>query len=430
MKFTTQYSPTLSGNIKVPGDKSISHRSIMLGSLANGTTTITGFLRGEDALATMQAFKDMGVEIIDKGDQIIIHGVGLHGLTAPKHSLDLGNSGTAVRLMSGILAGQDFSTTLVGDESLSGRPMNRVITPLTKMGAQIQSNEGKLPLKVTGTELQHIHYDMPVASAQVKSCVLLAGLYASGVTSVTEPEVTRDHSERMLRGFGVKVTKKNNTISLTPSELTATNITVPSDISSAAFFMVAASIAQDADITLQGVNINPTRTGVIDILRLMGADITLTNEQEIGGEVLADIRVKSSTLNGITVPPHLVPLAIDEFPVLFIAMSQANGTSTVTNAQELKVKECDRIEVMAEGLSKLGITNTTTNDGIIIEGGTFSAPTSEIESHHDHRISMAFAIASCACEHQIVINGVDNVATSFPNFKELCRSIGMQILTI
>jgi 3-phosphoshikimate 1-carboxyvinyltransferase len=428
MQFIVNHSPKLSGKIKVPGDKSISHRSIMLGSLAEGTTKITGFLRGDDALATMQAFRDMGVEIIDNDDEIIIYGVGLHGLKAPSQPLDLGNSGTAIRLICGVLAGQNFSATLIGDESLSKRPMGRIITPLKQMGVDIDSNDGKLPLVINGKgKTQAIDYKMPMASAQVKSCVLLAGLYADDKTCVREPEITRDHSERMLNGFGVQVTHNDDKICLTPNKLKATNITVPSDISSAAFFMVAASIAKNADIILEQVNINPTRTGIIDILKLMGADITLSNTQEIGGEKLADIRVRSANLCGITVPENLVPLAIDEFPVIFIAMSCAKGDSVLTGAKELKVKECDRIAVMAEGLNKLGINNTITDDGIKITGGTFKQQTDSIYSHHDHRISMAFAVASCASEYEIIIDGVDNVKTSFPNFAELCNHVGMDI---
>lgn len=428
MKFIAKNSQKLRGTIKVPGDKSISHRSIMLGSLAGGTTKITGFLEGEDALATLNAFKAMGVDIQRNGDEVVITGVGLHGLKKPHTPLNLGNSGTSVRLMSGILAGQNFDSELVGDESLSKRPMGRVITPLTEMGAKIDSNDGKLPLKIHGGKtLKSIQYQMPMASAQVKSCVLLAGLYANNKSCVIEPEITRDHSERMLRGFGVQVGNEDSKICISPSELTATNITVPSDISSAAFFMVAASISPNADITLTQVNINPTRTGVIDILQLMGANITITNKQEIGGELLADINIKSATLSAIDVPNHLVPLAIDEFPVIFIAMSCASGVSTLTGAKELRVKESDRIQVMADGLSSLGIENQVLEDGITITGGEFKQPNAEILSHHDHRISMAFAVASCACAFDITIDGVDNVKTSFPNFVELSEKIGMNI---
>ncbi len=431
-KFIAQPSKKLSGTLKVPGDKSISHRSIMLGSLAEGTTKVSGFLQGEDALATLEAFQKMGVKIERDGDKVTIHGVGLHGLKQPSSALDLGNSGTSMRLMSGILAAQSFDSELIGDESLSKRPMARVIDPLTQMGAVIHSNEGKPPLKIKGAQpLNSIDYDLPVASAQVKSCVLLAGLYAQGKTCVTEPETTRDHTERMLKGFGYAVEVKNNKMCLGGGgKLNATKIQVPSDISSAAFFMVAAAIAPDADITLEGVNINPTRTGVIDILQLMGAKLTLENKREIGGELLADIRIQSSPLKGIHIPEALVPLAIDEFPAIFIAASCAQGETILTGAKELRVKESDRIQVMADGLTILGIQNQVLEDGIKIQGGTFQKPTDIIESHHDHRISMSFAVASLRCAHNIEINGVDNVKTSFPNFVELANAAGMKLIEI
>ncbi len=431
-KFIASPATTLSGNLKVPGDKSISHRSIMLGSLAKGVTKVTGFLEGEDALSTLKAFQAMGVKIERNGDNVTIHGVGINGLKKPEKPLDLGNSGTSIRLMSGILAAQAFDCELVGDESLSKRPMGRVIDPLTAMGAVIKSNDGKPPLKITGGQtLKAINYNLPVASAQVKSCVLLAGLYAQGTTCVTEPAPTRDHTERMLKGLGYEVNVANSQMCLTGGgELTATQIQVPSDISSSAFFMVAAAIAPKADITLTGVNVNPTRTGVIDILKLMGADLTLSNQREIGGELLADIRVQSSALKGINIPKDLVPLAIDEFPAVFIAASCAQGETVLTGARELRVKESDRIQVMADGLDILGIENQVLEDGIKIQGGTFKKPTAIIESHHDHRISMAFAVASLRCDHPIEINGVDNVMTSFPNFVELANSAGMDIVEV
>ena len=431
-KFIAKPANSLSGNLKVPGDKSISHRSIMLGSLANGVTKVTGFLEGEDALSTLKAFQAMGVKIERDGDNVTIHGVGINGLKKPSAPLDLGNSGTSIRLMSGILAAQAFDCELHGDESLSKRPMGRVINPLTEMGAVIKSNDGKPPLKITGGQkLKGIHYDLPVASAQVKSCVLLAGLYADGDTCVTEPAPTRDHTERMLKGLGYEVNVNNNQMCLTGGgELTATEIQVPSDISSSAFFMVAASIAPKADITLMGVNVNPTRTGVIDILKLMGANLNLMNEREIGGELLADIRIQSAQLKGIHIPEELVPLAIDEFPVMFIAASCAEGETILTGAKELRVKESDRIQVMADGLSILGIDNEVLEDGIKIQGGKFQKPTDIIKSHHDHRISMSFAIASLRCEHTIEIDGVDNVITSFPSFVELSNTAGMDITEV
>ncbi|WPE18639.1 3-phosphoshikimate 1-carboxyvinyltransferase [Candidatus Thioglobus autotrophicus] len=431
-KFIASPANSLSGNLKVPGDKSISHRSIMLGSLSNGITKVSGFLEGEDALSTLKAFQAMGVKIEREGDNVTIHGVGINGLKKPEKALDLGNSGTSIRLMSGILAAQAFDCELVGDESLSKRPMGRVIDPLTTMGAVIESNDGKPPLKITGGQnLKGIQYDLPVASAQVKSCVLLAGLYANGDTCVTEPAPTRDHTERMLKGLGYDVRVNDNQMCLTGGgELTATQIQVPSDISSSAFFMVAAAISPKADITLLGVNINPTRTGVIDILKLMGANLTLANEREIGGELLADIRIQSSKLKGIDIPQELVPLAIDEFPAVFIAASCAQGETILTGARELRVKESDRIQVMADGLDILGIENEVLEDGIKIQGGQFKQPTAIIESHHDHRISMSFAVASLRCDYPIEINGVDNVMTSFPNFVELANSAGMDIVEI
>ncbi len=431
-KFIAKPATTLSGELKIPGDKSISHRSIMLGSLSEGVTKVSGFLEGEDALSTLKAFQAMGVKIEREDDNVTIHGVGIHGLKKPEKPLDLGNSGTSIRLMSGILAAQAFDSELVGDESLSKRPMDRVINPLKDMGAVIQSNDGKPPLKITGGQsLKGIHYDLPVASAQVKSCVLLAGLYADGDTCVTEPAPTRDHTERMLKGLGYDVRVNDNQMCLTGGgKLSATAIQVPSDISSAAFFMVAACIAPKSDITLMGVNINPTRTGVIDILKLMGANLTLFNEREIGGELLADIRIKSSELKGIQIPKALVPLAIDEFPAVFIAASCAQGETILTGAKELRVKESDRIQVMADGLDILGVKNEVLDDGIKIQGGEFKEPTSIIESHHDHRISMAFAIASLRCAYPIEINGVDNVMTSFPNFVDLANSAGMDITEV
>jgi 3-phosphoshikimate 1-carboxyvinyltransferase len=431
-KFIASPANSLSGNLKVPGDKSISHRSIMLGSLSHGITKVSGFLEGEDALSTLKAFQAMGVKIERDGDNVTIHGVGINGLKKPQGPLDLGNSGTSIRLMSGILAAQAFDCELVGDESLSKRPMNRVINPLRDMGAIIDSNDGKPPLKITGGQtLKGIDYDLPVASAQVKSCILLAGLYADGDTCVTEPAPTRDHTERMLKGLGYKVRVNDNQMCLTGGgDLKATEIQVPSDISSSAFFMVAAAIAPKADITLLGVNINPTRTGVIDILQLMGANLTLSNEREIGGELLADIRIQSSKLTGIHIPEELVPLAIDEFPAVFIAASCATGETILTGAKELRVKESDRIQVMADGLDILGIDNEVLEDGIKIQGGVFKEPTGMIESHHDHRISMSFAVASLRCDYPIEINGVDNVMTSFPNFVELANLAGMSIIEI
>ena len=427
--FLTSNSGPLKGSIKVPGDKSISHRSIMLGSIAEGVTRVSGFLEGEDSLATLNAFRDMGVQIERNGSNVVIHGVGMRGLKEPKNPLNLGNSGTSIRLMSGLLSAQNFDSKLCGDESLSTRPMGRVINPLREMGADISGDDSRPPLTIKGgSKLSGIEYTLPVASAQIKSCLLLAGLYGEGITTVIENGISRDHTERMLRGFGYDVISSNNRISLLGGgSLKCCDIEVPSDISSAAFFMVAGCISKDSSITLNSVNINPTRTGVIDILKLMGGNIELLNQRVQAGELIADIKVASSKLKGIEIPENLVPLAIDEFPVLFIAASCADGETVLTGAKELRVKESDRIQVMADGLTSLGIENHVLEDGIRILGGEFTKQASSIKSHHDHRISMAFAIASVRSKFDIEIEGVDNVKTSFPNFEVLANSIGMSI---
>ena len=441
-------SNTVTGTIAIPGDKSISHRSIMLGSLATGVTHVTGFLEGEDALATLQAFRDMGVTIEGPNNgELTIHGVGMNGLKPSKTPLYMGNSGTSMRLLAGILAAQTFDSVLTGDTSLNKRPMERVAAPLRAMGAVIQStgHSGTAPLSIAGRSsvgkpLQGVEYDMPVASAQVKSCLLLAGLWAEGTTTVTQPEVSRDHTERMLSAFGYPVTVEGNRISVEGGgTLTGGNIAVPADISSAAFFMVAAAISQGSELTLTQVGINPTRTGIIDILKLMQADISLSNETHVGGEPVADITIRGSNLVGIEIPEYLVPLAIDEFPVLFIAASCAQGRTVLTGAKELRVKESDRIAVMADGLQTLGIDCTVTEDGLIIEGkgaeGQNGAVNNSqpvfggghITSHHDHRIAMSFAVASLRASEQIIIEGVETVNTSFPGFAELANQIGMSI---
>ena len=422
------------GTLRVPGDKSISHRAIMLAALAEGTTEITGFLEGEDALATLQAFRDMEVSIEGPlAGRVIVHGVGLHGLKPPAKPLYLGNAGTAMRLMAGLMAAQTFDVTLTGDKSLSRRPMNRVVKPLTAMGAVIDSGEdGHPPLMIRGRQkLKGIHYDMPVASAQVKSCLLLAGLYADGETSVTEPGVARDHTERMLRGLGYPVAIDGRQVAITGGgRLTsAGQIDVPADISSAAFFLVAASIAPGSELLLTHVGVNPTRTGVIDILRLMGADITFENEQEAGGEPVADIRVRHAPLKGVTIPKHLVPLAIDEFPVLFVAAACAEGETLLQGAEELRVKESDRIQVMADGLNALGVKAVALPDGMRISGSTAGQlfQSGVVHSHGDHRIAMAFAVASLRSQGDIRILDCANVATSFPNFVGLARSVGLNV---
>ncbi|WP_298145896.1 bifunctional prephenate dehydrogenase/3-phosphoshikimate 1-carboxyvinyltransferase [uncultured Acinetobacter sp.] len=427
------------GKFTVPGDKSVSHRSIMFGAIAEGTTHVTGFLEGEDALATLQAFRDMGVSIEGpKNGEVTIHGVGMHGLKAPKSALYMGNSGTSMRLLSGMLSAQAFDSVMTGDASLSKRPMERIAKPLRLMGAQIQSTgeRGTPPISISGAQaLTGVQYDLPMASAQVKSGILLAGLWAEGETSVTEPEPTRDHTERMLRAFGYEVKTEGNRISLQGGgKLVGTDIQVPSDISSAAFFMVGAAITQDADVTLEAVGINPTRTGIIEILKQMGADITVQNERIAGGEPIADIRIQGTgTLKGIHIPEDQVPLAIDEFPALFIAAACAEGQTVLTGAAELRVKESDRIQVMADGLQNMGIDCTPTEDGIIIEGkgktGEWGAIFNggEIESHHDHRIAMSFAMAGLRTSGEIKIVGTETVATSFPTFTQLANTAGLAI---
>ncbi len=429
IQFVVEAGGHLNGTIRVPGDKSISHRSIMLGSLAEGTTEVSGFLEGEDSLATLQAFRDMGVKIEgpDEG-RVTIHGVGLHGLKQPAKPLDLGNSGTSMRLLSGLMSGQSFDVEMVGDASLSTRPMKRVTVPLAEMGAEVETTaSGTPPLKVKGTAKLHgIHYQMPVASAQVKSCILLAGLYADSPTCVTEPAPTRDHTERMLRGFGYPVKVDGATACVEPGgKLTATNIDVPADISSATFFMVGAAIADGSDITLQHVGINPTRIGVINILRLMGADLEVLNEREVGGEPVADIRVRASKLKGINIPEEQVPLAIDEFPALFVAAACAEGETVLSGAEELRVKESDRIQVMADGLVALGVNARSTPDGIVIQGGPIGS--GDVDSHGDHRIAMSFAMAALRASGPITINDCANVNTSFPVFVELAAGAGLKI---
>lgn len=417
------------GEARVPGDKSISHRAIMLGALAEGATRVSGFLEGEDALATLTAFRDLGVEIERPGEsEVLVHGVGLRGLKAPRGPLDLGNAGTGMRLMCGLLAGQAFDSELTGDASLCSRPMGRVIDPLQLMGAKIASEEGgRPPLRISGgRQLHGIHYDLPMASAQVKSCVLLAGLYSQGVTSVTEPAPTRDHTERMLRGFGYEIGSDNGVISLAGGgKLHAADIEVPADISSATFFLVAASIAPGSDLLLTHVGINPTRIGVLNILKLMGADITLKNRREVGGEPVADLHVRYAPLRGIEIPEEQVPLAIDEFPALFIAAACAQGRTVLRGAKELRVKESDRIAAMAEGLTTLGIDNEILEDGIVIEGGTLGSGV--IRTFHDHRIAMSFAVAALRAQGEIRVLDCDHVATSFPGFDALARGLGLQI---
>ena len=420
------------GAVRVPGDKSISHRALMLGGIAEGTTEVRGFLESEDCLATMKAMHALGVQIERPGSQEVrVHGVGLHGLKAAAHALDMGNSGTAMRLMTGLLSGQSFDSELIGDSSLMQRPMERAATPLRQMGARIATLNGKPPVKITGgSALTGIHYDLPVASAQVKSAVLLAGLYAKGATTVIEPAVTRDHTERMLMGFGCTVDAAEGRIRLEPpARLTACSLEVPGDFSSSAFFLVAGSIGRGPGLTIKGVGINPTRTGMLDILALMGADLRLVNHRTAGAEPVADIEVRPTTLKGIHVPEHLVPLAIDEFPALFVAAACAEGETLVTGAEELRVKESDRIAVMAEGLKAMGVQCEVLPDGMRIQGrpSGHAFTGGKIDSHGDHRIAMSFTVASLRAAGVIEIADVANVATSFPGFLQTARSAGLDL---
>jgi 3-phosphoshikimate 1-carboxyvinyltransferase len=420
----------------------------MLGSIADGVTEVRGFLESEDCLSTMKAMQALGVRIEQIGPQAVrVHGVGMRGLKPAAHALDMGNSGTAMRLMTGLLAGQAFDSELIGDSSLMKRPMERAAKPLREMGAQIETLDGKPPVKIKGGKikdgapLQGIRYELPVASAQVKSAVLLAGLYANTPTTVIEPAITRDHTERMLLSFGCQVDSAHGEVALTPpTQLKACSLEVPGDFSSAAFFMVAGSInpKKDAVLTITGVGINPTRTGLLDILALMGADLRVVNHRSAGAEPVADIEVRPAQLKGIHVPEHLVPLAIDEFPVLFVAAACAQGETIVTGAEELRVKESDRIAVMAEGLKAMGVDCEVLSDGIRIqgrpEGRSHSGPDSKVfsggtvDSHGDHRIAMSFSVASLRAAAPIKILDVANVATSFPDFPGTAASAGLNVV--
>lgn len=428
-RFNVSPGGSLSGSIQVPGDKSMSHRSVIFGALAEGITHVSGLLEGEDVLATIAAFRAMGVNIEGpENGRLVINGVGLHGLQKPQHELDMGNSGTAMRLLSGLLSGQEFSSRLVGDKSLSLRPMRRVVDPLTEMGASITTADGGTPplLIEPAGNLHAIDYAMPMASAQVKSCLLLAGLYAQGKTCVTEPAPTRDHTERMLRGFGYPVSSNGDRVCLEPGfRLTATDMVVPGDISSAAFFIVGASISPNSRVEIKNVGINPTRTGVLFILKEMGADIELKNERVIGGETVADLVIQSAPLHGIHINEEHVPLAIDEFPAILVAAACASGETVLSGAEELRVKESDRIAVMAQGLKNIGVDVTETPDGMRVQGGQIRGGT--VDSHGDHRIAMAFAMAALQSQAEILIDDCDNVATSFPEFHQLAENCGLAI---
>ncbi|UJF24623.1 3-phosphoshikimate 1-carboxyvinyltransferase [Suttonella sp. R2A3] len=427
--WRTAPADALNGEITVPGDKSISHRAIMLGALAEGVSEVSGFLEGEDCLATMHAFQAMGVPIHHHGEgKVTIEGQGLQGLEAPDQALDVGNSGTSMRLMAGVLAGQAFDSVLVGDHSLMRRPMARVTEPLNKMGARIHTSEtGTAPIAIQAAQLRGIDYALPVASAQLKSCLLFAGLYAQGRTMLHDCGVSRDHSERMLQGFGVDLIIDGTTIGIEGGQrLRGREVVVPGDVSSAAFFIVAALIAPQADVLIHNVGMNPTRAAVIDILQAMGGDITILNARESGGEPVADLRVKSSQLRGITIDPRLVPIAIDEFPVIFVAAACAQGVTRATDLAELRVKESDRLAVMAAGLQACGVRCDEGESSLTIEGGGLLGGAT-IDSDGDHRIAMSFAVAGVVAREPITINNCATVASSFPNFRELAVSLGMHI---
>lgn len=415
---------SIHGELTIPGDKSISHRAIMLGSIADGTTEITNFLQGADCLSTIACFRQMGVTIENSTDKVIIKGNGLHGLHPPKNMLDVGNSGTTTRLMSGILAAQNFSCSLNGDASIQKRPMGRIITPLSQMGADIISIKGNgcAPLQINGRQLHGIEYQSPVASAQVKSSILLAGLYADGTTSVTEPSLSRNHSELMLSSFGANVTSKDTTATIEPAaKLYGQQIIVPGDISSAAYFIVAGLILPNSEILIKNVGINPTRDGILRVCKAMGASITYENKREVSKEPVADLLVRSSSLHGTEIGGDLIPTLIDEIPAIAVLACFAEGTTVIKDAQELKVKESNRIDEMVNNLSKMGADITATDDGMIIHGGK-SLHGSTIESKLDHRLAMSFAIAGLMADGETDIHGAEVVETSFPTFyKDLAR---------
>ena len=415
----------LHSEITVPGDKSISHRAVMFGSLAKGTTRITHFLEGADCLSTISCFRKMGIDIENNNGEILVHGKGLRGLSSPTDILDVGNSGTTTRLISGILAGQNFVSELTGDDSIQSRPMKRIMTPLLSMGADITSIKGNncVPLRIAGHPLKAIHYDSPVASAQVKSCVLLAGMYSDGVTSVTEPVLSRNHTEIMLNYFGAQVTSEGTTASIVPEpSLHAREITVPGDISSAAYFIAAGLLVPGSEILLKNVGINPTRDGLLRVCKDMGADITMLTVN-MDGEPTADLLVRTSSLHGITVGGEIIPTLIDEIPMIAVMAAFAEGTTIIKDAKELKVKESDRILVMAENLSRMGADITPTDDGMIIHGGK-PLHGAVIDSYLDHRVAMSFAIAGLLCDGPLSIKGGDCVKISYPEFYEDLYRLG------
>lgn len=420
-----QQAKKLTGEITIPGDKSISHRAVMFGSLARGTTRVTHFLQGADCLSTISCFRKLGIEIENTPEEILIHGKGLHGLSAPTEILDVGNSGTTTRLISGILAAQNFPVTLTGDASICKRPMKRIITPLSMMGAKITSKNGNdcAPLLIEGTKLTGIHYDSPVASAQVKSAILLAGLYADGPTSVTEPFLSRNHTELMLRAFGADVKSEGNTACICPDpSLEALEINVPGDISSAAYFIAAGLLVPNSELLIKNVGINPTRDGIIKVALEMGGNITILNERTDGGELTADLLVKSSSLHGITIEGEIIPTLIDEIPVIAVMAAAAEGKTIIKDAAELKVKESDRIAIVTENLLHMGCDITPTDDGMIILGGK-PLHGGELNSYLDHRIAMSFAIAALIAEGETHMKDAECVNISYPTFYEDLRNL-------
>ena len=426
--ITVKKTKGLKGEITVPGDKSISHRALMFASIAEGNTRIKGLLKGEDNMATLKAFKQMGVVINELGEDVVVHGKGLHGLKEPGDFIDAGNSGTTIRLITGLLSGQSFFSTVTGDQYLRKRPMKRVIEPLTQMGARIfgRDSGSKAPLAIVGSKLKGITYNSSIASAQVKSAILLAGLYADGVTTVIEPTLSRDHTERMLTYFGAKIKRDGTRVSITGGQkLVAKDIEVPGDISSAAFFIVNALITEDSDLLIKNVGINPTRTGIIDILEQMGGNLKIENKREVSGEPVGDIRVKSSKLKGIEIKGDLIPRAIDELPVVGAAAAYAEGTTTIADAKELRVKETDRIATLASEFRAMGIEVNELEDGAVIVGGKPKGGV-RLKSHGDHRIAMTMTVAASGTDGVTTIEDVECIDTSFPGFEELRKKVSVQ----
>ena len=416
---------SLKGEVSIPGDKSISHRAVMFGSLAEGTTEVTNFLQGADCLSTISCFRKLGIEIENTSQRILIHGKGLHGLTEPSDTLDTGNSGTTTRLISGILAGQRFTTILNGDASIQTRPMKRIMTPLSMMGADITSLKGNdcAPLRICGGQLHGVSYTSPVASAQVKSCILLAGLYADAPTSVTEPVLSRNHTELMLAGFGAHITSSGTTATIEPEpDLNSMKIEVPGDISSAAYFLAAGLMIPNSEIMIKNVGINPTRDGILRVAKEMGGDITILNEKTSGGEPTCDLLVRSSSLKGVTIGGEIIPTLIDEIPMIAVMACFAEGTTTIKDAQELKVKESNRIDTVVTNLKAMGAHIEATDDGMIIEGG-YPLHGAVIDSHLDHRIAMSFAVGALGADGETTIEGADCVKISYPEFYQTLEKL-------